>query len=263
MHCSQYYATIHKVTTKLMPMSQHSELESIIEDAIELARTKSHNYVTTEHLLLALIRHQPFRKTLDKFGTDAGMLDQEVDGYLNSLTSIVSKSADVQPKKTSALECIFNRANVQVMFTGRRTLTVIDVYLSIMAETNSHAHYFLLKYGVKKQEFVDHWTKTYSHSDAKLSQAQATEILTEYCTDLTGAARGNRLEPMIGRATEVQEMVTTLARRFKANVLMVGDPGVGKTHIVEGLAQEIVAGRVPEFLKDHEVWSLEIGSLLA
>jgi ATP-dependent Clp protease ATP-binding subunit ClpA len=96
-----------------------------------------------------------------------------------------------------------------------------------------------------------------------LSQAQATEILTEYCTDLTGAARGNRLEPMIGRATEVQEMVTTLARRFKANVLMVGDPGVGKTHIVEGLAQEIVAGRVPEFLKDHEVWSLEIGSLLA
>jgi ATP-dependent Clp protease ATP-binding subunit ClpA len=120
-----------------------------------------------------------------------------------------------------------------------------------------------LKYGVKKQEFVDHWTKTYSHSDAKLSQAQATEILTEYCTDLTGAARGNRLEPMIGRATEVQEMVTTLARRFKANVLMVGDPGVGKTHIVEGLAQEIVAGRVPEFLKDHEVWSLEIGSLLA
>ena len=141
-----------------MPMSQHSELESIIEDAIELARTKSHNYVTTEHLLLALIRHQPFRKTLDKFGTDAGMLDQEVDGYLNSLTSIVSKSADVQPKKTSALERIFNRANVQVMFTGRRTLTVIDVYLSIMAETNSHAHYFLLKYGVKKQEFVDHWT---------------------------------------------------------------------------------------------------------
>jgi ATP-dependent Clp protease ATP-binding subunit ClpA len=149
------------------------------------------------------------------------------------------------------------------MFTGRRTLTVIDVYLSIMAETNSHAHYFLLKYGVKKQEFVDHWQKTYTHSDAKLSQAQATEILTEYCTDLTGAARGNRLEPMIGRATEVQEMVTTLARRFKANVLMVGDPGVGKTHIVEGLAQEIVAGRVPEFLKDHEVWSLEIGSLLA
>jgi ATP-dependent Clp protease ATP-binding subunit ClpA len=116
---------------------------------------------------------------------------------------------------------------------------------------------------VKKQEFVDHWQKTYTHSDAKLSQAQATEILTEYCTDLTGAARGNRLEPMIGRATEVQEMVTTLARRFKANVLMVGDPGVGKTHIVEGLAQEIVAGRVPEFLKDHEVWSLEIGSLLA
>jgi ATP-dependent Clp protease ATP-binding subunit ClpA len=256
-------AIIHKVITLYMHMSQHSELESIVEDAIELAQSKQHQYVTTEHLLLAMIRHQPFRKTLDKFGTDTGLLDQELNSYLDGLTAIVSAVAGVQPRKTTALERIFNRANVQAMFTGRRAITVIDVYLSIMAETNSHAHYYLLKHGIKKQEFVEHWQKTYTHSDAKLSQAQATEILTEYCTDLTGAARANRLEPMIGRTTEVQEMVATLARRFKANVLMVGDPGVGKTHIVEGLAQEIVAGRVPEFLKDHEVWALEIGSLLA
>jgi ATP-dependent Clp protease ATP-binding subunit ClpA len=92
---------------------------------------------------------------------------------------------------------------------------------------------------------------------------QATEILEEHCVNLTQLARDDQLEPMIGRAEELSEMITVLARKFKANVLMVGDPGVGKTAIVEGLAQEVHAGRVPEFLKGHEVWSLEVGSLLA
>jgi len=152
---------------------------------------------------------------------------------------------------------------VQAMFTGRRYMTTIDLYLSLMAETNSHTHYFLLKYGVKKQEFTEHWQKTYNHQDAKLSESQANEILDEYCMNLSALAANNKLEPLIGRSTELAEMVTVLARRFKSNVLMVGDPGVGKTAIVEGLAQELVAGRVPEFLKDHEVWSLEVASLLA
>jgi ATP-dependent Clp protease ATP-binding subunit ClpA len=133
----------------------------------------------------------------------------------------------------------------------------------MMAENNSHAHYFLLKYGIKKPEFVDFWQKNYNHNDAVITDQQATEILTEHCTNLTRLAQEDRLEPMIGRATELDEMITVLARKFKANVLMVGDPGVGKTAIVEGLAQEVAAGRVPEFLKGHEVWSLEIGSLLA
>jgi ATP-dependent Clp protease ATP-binding subunit ClpA len=96
-----------------------------------------------------------------------------------------------------------------------------------------------------------------------MSHSQADEILTEYCENLSKRAEKNQLEPLIGRAEELKEMITVLARRFKANVLMVGDPGVGKTAIIEGLAQELQAGRVPEFLRGHEVWSLEIGSLLA
>ena len=96
-----------------------------------------------------------------------------------------------------------------------------------------------------------------------MNNQQATEVLEEYCTSLTTLAQTDRLEPLIGRATELEEMIAVLARRFKSNVLMVGDPGVGKTAIIEGLAQEIAQGRVPEFLKDHEVWSLEIGSLVA
>ena len=133
----------------------------------------------------------------------------------------------------------------------------------MMSETNSHAHYFLLKYGVQKKEFAEFYQANYKQSDVKLTNQQATEILAEHCVNLTELAQQDRLEPMIGRSAELDEMITVLARKFKANVLMVGDPGVGKTAIVEGLAQEISAGRVPEFLKGHEVWGLEVGSLLA
>jgi ATP-dependent Clp protease ATP-binding subunit ClpA len=243
-------------------MAHHSEIENLVDQAVKIAREKQHEYVMTEHLLLAILRQSHFRRIVERFGVEIDMLDQDLDSYLNSLTSLV-KPGDVQPKKTQSLERVFNRANVQVMFTGRRAMHLLDVYLSIMAETNSHAHYFLLKYGMKKSEFVDFHNKNHAQIDSKMSATQADEILTEYCTSLTAQAAAKQLEPLIGRVTELEEMIAVLARRFKANVLMVGDPGVGKTCIVDGLAQEIHAGRVPEFLKGHEVWSLEVGSLLA
>ena len=243
-------------------MQNNPEIEQIIDAAVKLARDRHHEYVMTEHVLLSLIRYNPFRKVLQKFGTDVGMLDSELEAYLLGQVNLVT-AKDAQPKKTNALERVFNRALTQVLFTGRRSVSTIDLYLAMMAENNSHAHYFLLKYGVRKPEFVDFWQKNYNHSDAVITDQQATEILTEHCINLTALAQEDRLEPMIGRSDELGEMISVLARKFKANVLMVGDPGVGKTAIVEGLAQEVAAGRVPEFLKGHEVWSLEIGSLLA
>jgi ATP-dependent Clp protease ATP-binding subunit ClpA len=239
------------------------EIEHIVEQAVKIAREKKHEYVLTEHLLLALIRHPTFRRTLDKYGVEITKMDQEVDVYLNGLMHLVKDHEDLQPRKTQTLERLFNRANVQAMFTGRRQLSVIDIYLSIMAETNSHAHYYLLKYGVKKTDFAEFCQKNYSQNDVRMNDVQATEILNEYCINLTEMAKNDQLEPLIGRQTELHEMITVMARRFKANVLMVGDPGVGKTCIVDGLAQEIIAGRVPRFIQDHEVWGLEIGSLLA
>ena len=243
-------------------MQNNPEIEQIVDSAVKLARDLHHEYVMTEHVLLALIRHEPFRRVLQKFGTDVDLLDQDLVVYLTNLTAVVT-TKDVPPKKTNALERCFNRALTQVLFTGRRTISTVDLYLAMMSETNSHAHYFLLKYGVKKAEFVEFYQGNYRQSDVRLTDQQATEILDEHCTNLTQLAKDQRLEPMIGRSPELEEMITVLARRFKANVLMVGDPGVGKTAIVEGLAQEMVAGRVPNFLKDHEVWSLEVGSLLA
>ena len=243
-------------------MQNNPEIEQIVEAAVKIARDLKHEYVLTEHTLLALIRYNPFHKVLEKFGTDVTTMDAELEAYLYSLQNLVTDK-DVQPKKTNALERCFNRAMTQVLFTGRRSMTTADLYLAMMAENNSHAHYFLLKYGVHKKEFMDFYNANYNHSDAQISEKQATEILTEHCTDLTKLAKEDRLEPMIGRSEELDEMITVLARRFKANVLMVGDPGVGKTAIIEGLAQEIAGGRVPEFIKGYEVWSLEIGSLLA
>jgi len=244
-------------------MQNNPEIEQLIETASKLAREYKHEYVLTEHLLLSLLRHGPFNAVLTSFGTNVEMFDLELDGYLTSLPALKSPPGGYQPKKTHGLERVFNRALTQVLFTGRKTVTTGDLYLAMMAENNSHAHYFLLKYGVKKVEFMEHYNKNYNYRDIKLTNNQADEILTEYCINLTKMAHEDRLEPMIGRGEELDEMITVLARRFKANVLMVGDPGVGKTAIVEGLAQEINAGRVPEFLKGHEVWGLEIGSLLA
>ena len=242
-------------------MQTNPEIEQIVNAAVKMARDSHHEYVMTEHVLLSLINHDPFRRVLEKFGTDLVRLQQELESYIGNIDTVVS-AAPVPPKKTNALERVFNRALTQVLFTGRRSVSTLDLYLAIMSETNSHAHYFLLKFGIKKQEFAEFYQANYKQSD-KLTNQQATEILNEYCVCLTDLAREDRLEPMIGRAEELDEMITVLARKFKANVLMIGDPGVGKTAIVEGLAQEMQANRVPEFLKGHELWSLEVGSLLA
>ena len=244
-------------------MQNNPEIEQIIDVAIKIAQDHQHEYMLSEHLLLALIRHESFRKCLTKFGVEIDQFDQELSAYVQSLVNLVKPDV-VTPRKTEAIVRIVNRAFTQVSFTGRTVMTTIDLYLAIMAEHNSHAQYFLLKYGVKTREFIPFWQKNYAHNESqKINSSQASEILSEYCTDLTKLARENRLEPMIGRSTELEEMITVLARRFKANVLMVGDPGVGKTAIIEGLAQEVAKNNVPEFLKNHEVWSLEIGALLA
>jgi ATP-dependent Clp protease ATP-binding subunit ClpA len=243
-------------------MQNNPEIEQLIAGAVKIAKDKSHEYVMTEHVLMALLNYTPFRKVLEKFGTDVALMYTELDAYLNSLISLIKSNVE-QPKKTNALERVFNRALTQVLFTGRRSVTTLDLYLAMMGENNSHAHYFLLKYGVKKKDFVEFWQKNYNHGDIQITDEQATEILDEYCINLTRLATEDRLEPMIGRGTELEEIIAALARRFKANVLLVGDPGVGKTAIVEGLAQAVAQDAVPEFLKGHEVWSLEIGSLLA
>jgi ATP-dependent Clp protease ATP-binding subunit ClpA len=243
-------------------MQNNPEIEKIIEQAVRIAGSKRHEYVLTEHLVLSLIRHSPFRSVLQKFGTDVAAFEHDVQTYLDALPS-KKTTTDIQPRKTNALERVFNRALTQVLFTGRRAVTTADLYLAIMSETNSHAQYFFLKHGVTRTEFIRFWEQNQGQNTYEISTEQADEVLEEHCTNLTKLAAEDRLEPVIGREKEIEEMVTVLARRFKANVLMVGDPGVGKTAIIDGLSQRIAKNQVPDFLKGHEVWTLEIGSLLA
>lgn len=243
-------------------MQQNPEIEQILGQAQKLARAKRHEYVTLEHLALALIRHMPFTQVLVKFGVQIVQLDNDLESYIDSMISL-RLDHDEDPKKTNALERVFNRALTQVLFTGRRQITTIDLWLAMMNETNSHAHYYFLKHGLEKKEFIEFWQANYSNKDGMITDDQADEILAEHCINFSQRAKEDKLEPLIGRSTELNEIITVLAKKFKANVLMVGDPGVGKTAIAEGLATLIHQGHVPEFLKNHEVWSLEIGSLLA
>ena len=245
-------------------MNSSPEIENIIERAVGITKEYRHQYVTVEHLLLALITHPPFKKCLTQFKVDVDLMIGEVEAYLHGLHAIESKDPDVQPRKTNTLERVMNRGVTQVIFTGRRQVTTIDLYLSIATEGNTHAHYFLLKYGVVKNQFVDFWQRNYKgDSYASMGENQADEILEEHTTNLSELARNDKLEPVIGRTKEIDDIINVLAKRFKSNVLMVGDPGVGKTAIAEGIAQSIVNEEVPEFLAGHEVYSLEIGSLLA
>lgn len=247
-------------------MQNNQEIEQIIEQATRIATEKRQEYVLLEHLLLALIRHVPFKNVLDKFGIDTEMMDKEVEAYLDSQTGIMvsnKSSSTIKPTKTVSLERVFNRALTQVLFTGRRKVTTGDLYLGIMPEVNSHAQYFLMKYGASREDFLEFWQTHYQKSDFRLTENQADDVLSEHCVNLTEMATNDQIEPLIGRSEELQQIIEVLARKFKSNALMVGDAGVGKTAIVDGLAQRIVDGDVPIFLKDHSVWSLEIGSLLA
>ena len=246
-------------------MQNNPEIESILAQALKIAIHKKHEYVTLEHLTLALVRHSRFWRCLEQFGVSPQAIEHDLKLYLDSQAILTAnKNLKTEPRKTNALERVFNRALTQVMFGGRRSMSTIDIWLAIMAENNSHAVYFMQKHGVSKQEFVMHWQQSYEIKNANgMPINDANDILDEHCINISKLAAEDKLEPVIGREFELEEIITVLAKRFKSNVLMVGDPGVGKTAIAEGLATRIKKNTVPKFIQNFEVWGLEIGSLLA
>lgn len=247
-------------------MIQHNpEIEVVIASASDLAKKYNHEYVTLEHLTHGLVTYKPFNDLLVSFGIDTVGLVSDIEDYLSKQTYIVSGDADNVPKKTHSLERIFNRAFTQVLFSGRNHVQIIDIFLSIASEVNSHASYFFIKYGLERSQIVEFYNQHYVESKQKRlpANARADDILREYCEDLNLAAKDGKIDPVVGREFELDEIAQVLAKRNKSNVLLVGDPGVGKTAIAEGLARNIVEGNVPEYLRDYTVWNLDIGSLLA
>jgi ATP-dependent Clp protease ATP-binding subunit ClpA len=249
-------------------MIQHNpEIEVIIANATDLAKRFGHEYVTLEHLAHGLISFKPFNDLLNQFGADVNSLLIDLEEYLNKQTYIATGDSESakDPKKTHSLERVFNRAFTQVLFSGRNHVQVIDIFLSICSESNSHASYFFIKYGLERGAMVEFYNEHYIESKGRRVKpdARADDILREYCENLNVAAKEGKIDPVVGREFELEEIAQVLAKRNKSNVLMVGDAGVGKTAIAEGLARNIMDGNVPEYLRDYVVYNLDIASLLA
>lgn len=247
-----------------MSLQTNPEIDHIVAEAINCACENKHEYVTVEHLMLSTCKYKPFHKLLDDFGVDAAGLVAELEMYILGLSELVNVNA-VEPKKTHTLERVFNRAFTQVLFSGRTHIQIIDLFLSVHAENNSYAHYFMVKYGMDRQRFVEFYAKNYAEEKEikELSAEKVDDFIEQHCDNLNKQAIAGEIDPVIGREFELNEVAETLARRNKSNALLVGDPGVGKTAIAEGLALNIVNGNVPEYLKGYTVYNLDIGSLLA
>ena len=243
-------------------MIPSKDLEQIIETATKLAKARNQQYVTTEHILYAMLLRDDFRDAMVKFGAQVEEFTKDVLEYVD--TKIRKYPSPCQPKRTHALERVLNRSYTSVMFSNRDTLSLFDIFISLMAETNTHSYYFILKYGIKKEEFVVFFSKNHVKKIHQQEEEKYYEmILNQYCTDFSKLASNNEIDPVIGRNSVIEDICQTLARRNKSNVLMVGDPGVGKTAIAEGLSVKIHAGDVPSYLKNHTVYNLDIGVLLA
>jgi ATP-dependent Clp protease ATP-binding subunit ClpA len=239
-------------------------LKAVFEHSIDLAKTLKHEYLTIEHLLFSMLSEEDFVKCIQGFGGDVDYIKKNLEHYLkNKLTDII-KEGVAKPKKTQAVERVLNRAFTQALFNGRQTMELSDVFLSIMGEKRSYASYYIQQAGIDKGKFADYLnSELQGEEEESINDIQVDRAIKNFTSNLNEAVKKNKVDPVIGRTTELENIALAMGRRNKSNVLLVGDPGVGKTAIAEGLAFNIVKGAVPEFLKGYTVYNLDISSMLA
>ena len=244
-------------------MKTSNEIDRLAETANKEAKKQRHKYVTTEHMLWAFCANAGTKKILHDYGV---AVDDLLEDLVHLLTKVekTTSTGEYSLKKTAALDRLFNRAMTQTLFNGRDTVTVLDIIVSMQAESNTHSNYLLMKYGVDKEEFIEYIKKYHTKILIdKQTDEFYNDILDQFCEDLTEEASKGNIDPAIGREDVIGSIVQSFARRNKANVLMVGDPGTGKTAIAEGLAHKIINNEVPSYLKEHKIYSLDIGKMLA
>ena len=250
-------------------LEPNKDLSRIFENAISEASSRSHEYLTLEHFLHGLVTDKKFAELLADYGADVTELRNDVIKFLDTeLKDIETLPAGSRPKKTNTVERMLNRAFTQVLFSGRQLIEPVDCLISLFAEKSSHANYFMRKANIDKDTFLEYISKESisideKESNAEVSDRQLEKFLIQYCTNLTDKAKNKQIDPVIGREKEIEELTLVLARRHKSNVMLIGDPGVGKTAIAEGVARKIIEGNVPKFIQNHAVYSLDIGALLA
>ena len=252
------------------------ELEQGLHRTLGLANERSHEYATLEHLLLALTEDGEAHAVMDACGVDIGKLRTNLTGYIdNDLTGLVVESEE-ECKPTAGFQRVIQRAVIHVQSSGRNEVTGANVLVALFTERDSHAAYFLqeqemtrydavnfISHGVAKKAGAGEGRTPHAADEDDAPNAAPGEALASYCVNLNEKARAGRIDPLIGRGKEVTRTIQILCRRNKNNPLLVGDPGVGKTAIAEGLASKIVSDEVPDVLKGNVIFALDMGVLLA
>ncbi|MDO6964028.1 ATP-dependent Clp protease ATP-binding subunit ClpA [Rhizobium alvei] len=264
-----------------------SSLEKALHRALTIANERRHEYATLEHLLLSLIDDNDAAAVMKACSVDIDKLRRTVTDYVDNDLANLATGYDEDSKPTSGFQRVIQRAVIHVQSSGREEVTGANVLVAIFAERESHAAYFLQEQDMTRYDavnFISHGIAKRpgasenrapkgveeNENEAKPTskeqddnQKKPLEALKAYCVNLNEKARGGRIDPLIGRQAEVNRTIQILCRRSKNNPLYVGDPGVGKTAIAEGLAKRIVEKQVPEALLDATIFSLDMGTLLA
>jgi ATP-dependent Clp protease ATP-binding subunit ClpA len=246
-------------------------LHRIVQVAFQDAVNRQHEYVTLEHLLMAVLADLEVAAFLEAMGVSSDEIQLDTHSHLDTEISRRSEP-ESQAKKTIALERVFQRAVAQGYFIGRSETDPLDILGSILSEEHSSAAFFCQKHGLTKELLTENVADTDKDNEdmdtttgapAARGQRASKSALEQFAVNLNEQAISGEIDDLIGRAWEVQALVQTLARRKKNNAILVGDPGVGKTAIAEGLAKRIVEGDVPETIQGMTIFSLDIGLLLA
>ena len=254
------------------------QLEESLHRAVAYANERKHEYATLEHLLLALIDDEEAAAVMRACEVDLGSLRGTLTGYVdNELRSLVVDDGE-DAKPTAGFQRVIQRAVIHVQSSGREDVTGANVLVAIFSERESHAAYFLQEQDMTRYDAVNYIAHGIakkagatvegkpvkgSEDEEKPSVKTGGEALEAYCVDLNEKAKEGKVDPLIGRAAEVERCIQILCRRTKNNPLLVGDPGVGKTAIAEGLARKIVNKQVPAVLAEATIFSLDMGALLA
>ena len=239
------------------------DLKLVFEKSIKDAKNLGHEYVTLEHLLFAMMCSESLYNMLKGYGADVDFVKTNLEHHLKTSCEDIKTEEKLKPKKTQTVERVLNRAFTQTLFSGRSHIDLADVVLSILSEKKAVANYYLEKGGVVKDKLADYLQNEILDLEDEEMSGQAQRALRAFTTHLNHEVKQNKIDPVIGREDELDSIALALGRRNKNNVLLVGDPGVGKTAIAEGLAFKIENKQCPKFLQDYNVYMLDIGSLLA
>ena len=253
------------------------ELEQTLNQAFKEAREKRHEFVTVEHLLLALTENQDAATALKACGADIERLKSELETFVDETTPQLHEEDGRETQPTLGFQRVLQRAVFQVQSSGKKEVTGVNVLVAIFSEQESQAVYLLNKQNITRLDVVNYIShgisKVHGEDDnpglGHMSEEEggqegtANTPLENYATNLNEQARKGRIDPLIGRESEVERAIQVLCRRRKNNPLLVGEAGVGKTAIAEGLAKKIVEGEVPEILADATIYALDMGALLA